>query len=149
MPAEKNPAVIYLGPACQEQADGREWCQDDVWEACECGHESVRYVLAEDFDRVTAENAALQQRLTTADERIDDMEAQLADLEQRRHAEQQACQAAERRVAELEQLLKDARQYHRAVLLTDPPKDAWSHHQMDERIDAALNPTAEAASHDE
>jgi len=106
---ENNPKVIYLGPFCQEQGllDGREWCQDDVWDACECGHESVRYNLGADFDRVTAErdaalgreaalreklstangclnewrrstlgrtlleNAALQQRLTAADERED------------------------------------------------------------------------------
>lgn|GEM_PF-6654806 len=72
-----EPKVIYLGPACQEQGQlrGREWCQDDVWDACECGHESVRYVLASDFDRVTAENAALQQRLNAADQRIDDLAA--------------------------------------------------------------------------
>ncbi|MBT9268053.1 hypothetical protein KKQ10_24565 [Pseudomonas sp. MG-9] len=66
--------VIYLGPACQEQgqSSGREWCQDDVWDACECGHESVRYVLASEFDRVTAERDALQQRLNAADQRIDE-----------------------------------------------------------------------------
>ena len=61
--------VIYLGPACQEQGkiDGREWCQEDVWDACECGHESVRYVLGSELDRVTAERDALQQRLNAAD----------------------------------------------------------------------------------
>ncbi len=66
--------VIYLGPACQEQgqSSGREWCQDDVWDACECGHESVRYVLGAEFDRVNAEREALQQRLNAADQRIDD-----------------------------------------------------------------------------
>ncbi|KIQ56457.1 hypothetical protein [Pseudomonas fluorescens] len=36
------------------------------------------YVLAEDFDRITAENTALQQRLTTADQRIDELEGKLA-----------------------------------------------------------------------
>jgi hypothetical protein len=67
--------VIYLGPACQEQSrsGGREWCQDDVWGACECGQESVRYVLASEFDRVTAERDALQQRLNEADQRIDEL----------------------------------------------------------------------------
>jgi len=70
-----DPKVIYLGPACQEQgqSSGREWCQHDVWDACECGHESVRYVLAE-FDQVTAERDALQQRLNAADQRIDELE---------------------------------------------------------------------------
>ncbi|KTB62654.1 hypothetical protein AO066_18385 [Pseudomonas fluorescens] len=95
-----DPNVIYLGPACQEQGqlDGREWCQDDVWDACECGHESVRYVLGADFDRVTAERDAaladaelwrgrcgakcyevdaLQQRLTAADERVGVLEGLL------------------------------------------------------------------------
>ena len=74
MSEENNPKVIYLGPFCQEQGllDGREWCQDDVWDACECGHESVRYNLGADFDRVTAERDALQQRLTAADERNDE-----------------------------------------------------------------------------
>ena len=69
--------VIYLGPACQEQGkiDGREWCQDDVWDACECGHESVRYVLGSELNRVTAERDALQQRLNAADQRIDDLAA--------------------------------------------------------------------------
>ena len=72
--------VIYLGPACQEQgqSSGREWCQDDVWDACECGHESVRYVLASELDRVTAEREALQQRLTATDERNDDLAEILA-----------------------------------------------------------------------
>ena len=64
--------VIYLGPACQEQGDGREWCQDDVWQPCECGHTSVKFVASTDLDRVTAERDALQQRLNAADQRIDD-----------------------------------------------------------------------------
>lgn len=116
MPAEKNPAVIYLGPACQEQADGREWCQDDVWEACECGHESVCYVLAEDFDRVTAENAALQLRLNAADQRGDDQASLIAEL-----------------IAGW-----DAAQFG------DPPT------RLAKAIKSArLNPTTEAASHDE
>ncbi|WP_460061004.1 hypothetical protein [Pseudomonas sp. S2_A05] len=64
--------VIYLGPACQEQGDGREWCQDDVWQPCECGHTSVKFVASTELDRVTAERDALQQRLNAADQRIDD-----------------------------------------------------------------------------
>lgn len=41
----EDPKVIYLGPACQKEGDGREWCEDDVWPQCECGCSSVRYVL--------------------------------------------------------------------------------------------------------
>lgn len=65
--------VIYLGPACQEQGDGREWCQDDVWQPCECGHTSVKFVASNELDRVTAERDALQQRLNAADQRIDEL----------------------------------------------------------------------------
>ena len=77
--------VIYLGPACQEQGkiDGREWCQDDVWDACECGHESVRYVLGSEFDRVTAERDGLHLSLTTADQTIDDLQAAIRRRNQR------------------------------------------------------------------
>lgn len=66
--------VIYLGPACQEQGDGREWCQDDVWQPCECGHTSVKFVASTELDRVTAERDALQQRLNAADQRIEEVE---------------------------------------------------------------------------
>lgn len=67
--------VIYLGPACQEQGDGREWCQDDVWQPCECGHTSVKFVASTELDRVTAERDALQQRLNAPDQRIDELES--------------------------------------------------------------------------
>lgn len=86
------------------------------------------YVYAADFDRVTAEREALQELLNQRDEA-------LHDLEQRRHAEQQACQAAERRVGDLELSLM------------------WVRSQLNDQvivrfIDIALNPTAEAASHE-
>ena len=67
--------VIYLGPACQEQGDGREWCQDDVWQPCECGHTSVKFVASTELDRVTSERDALQLRLNAADQRIDELTA--------------------------------------------------------------------------
>ncbi len=67
--------VIYLGPACQEQGDGREWCQDDVWQPCECGHTSVKFVASTELDRVTAERDGLQLSLNTADQTIDDLSA--------------------------------------------------------------------------
>lgn len=71
--------VIYLGPACQENGDGREWCQDEVWEQCDCGHRPVKFVAGTEFDRVTAERDGLQQRLNAADQRIDELETQLAE----------------------------------------------------------------------
>jgi len=40
-----------------------------------CEWPGGEWVRAADFDRVTAENQALQQRLTTADQRIDELEA--------------------------------------------------------------------------
>ncbi|MFL1547054.1 hypothetical protein [Pseudomonas sp. O39] len=36
------------------------------------------FVIEDDFDRVAAERDALQQRLTTADQQIDDLRAELA-----------------------------------------------------------------------
>lgn len=57
--------------------------------------EATVYVLAADFDRVTAERNALQ-------EMLNQLEEQNHSLEQRRYAEQQAREAAERRVEELE-----------------------------------------------
>lgn len=76
MPTENNPAVIYLGPACEaETGDGRTWAEDWPWPDCECGHQPVQYVLGETFNRVKAEREALQQRLTAADERADVLEA--------------------------------------------------------------------------
>ncbi|MCB2251826.1 hypothetical protein KTQ74_07970 [Pseudomonas chlororaphis] len=39
--------------------------------------DDAQYVGVADFDRVAAENVALQERLTTADERIDELEQQL------------------------------------------------------------------------
>lgn len=53
-------------------------------------------VRADEFDRLTAENQSLQQRLTTADQRIDELETQLADREQSRRAWFDQCQSVER-----------------------------------------------------
>ncbi|WP_411835673.1 hypothetical protein ACLBNB_20085 [Pseudomonas chlororaphis subsp. aurantiaca] len=78
MPTENNPAVIYLAPACNENSgDGRDWCADDVFETCECGSEPVRYVIASDFYRVTAERDALQADLAARDQRVDELEGLL------------------------------------------------------------------------
>lgn len=97
----------------------------------------ISLVLSADFDRVTAEREALQLMLN-------DLEEQITSLEQRRHAEQQACQAAGRRVEELaaenQQLRKLLGQ---ALAAVNPTK------RLAKNIRAALNPTAEAVSHDE
>lgn len=145
-----DPNVIYLGPPCQEQGqlDGREWCQDDVWDTCECGHESVRYNLGVDFDRVVAERDdaqaclelsigredALQALLTAADERADKNAALAVGLAAEKHA-------IGERANVLEGLLREARQHHGVMLMNDPPQDAWKFHRMNERIDAALKPS--------
>ena len=57
-----------------------------------------------DFDRIKAENEALQLLLNNRD----DLDDQLTSLEQRRYAEQQAREAAERRVEELAGLLRQS-----------------------------------------
>ncbi|CAI8756171.1 putative Phage protein [Pseudomonas chlororaphis] len=81
MPTENNPAVIYLAPACNENSgDGRDWCADDVFETCECGSEPVRYVIASDFYRVTAERDALQVDLSARDQRVDELEGLLREV---------------------------------------------------------------------
>lgn len=59
------------------------------------------FVLDEDFDRVTAERDALQERLNAADQRADDLETQLAATEQSRRAWFDSSQAAEKRIEEL------------------------------------------------
>ncbi|MCP2076382.1 UNVERIFIED_ORG: hypothetical protein J2Y77_005818 [Pseudomonas lini] len=111
-------------------------------------------VLAADFDRVQAENKALQELLNQRDEANHD-------LEQRRHAEQQACQAAERRAEELEAQLqhkdkgiefRDAligavRMSSKELLAAWVPSD-WEA-KRSALFTTALNPITEAASHDE
>lgn len=57
-----------------------------------------------------------------------------------RDALQQRLTAADARADVLEGLLREARHNHGVMLLSDPPRDAWKHHRMNERIDAALNP---------
>lgn len=45
--------TIWLQPWCAEcdknSGDGRQWCEDDIWEQCsECDERSVKYVIAVD-----------------------------------------------------------------------------------------------------
>ena len=47
--------------------------------------------------------------------------------------------AADERADVLEGLLREARQHHGVMLMSDPPQDAWKYHRMNERIDAVLN----------
>lgn len=76
-----EPKVIYLGPACEsDTGDGRTWAEDNPWPDCECGHRPVQYVLGETFNRIKAERDALQLRLNAADQRIDDLLAEIAKL---------------------------------------------------------------------
>lgn len=82
-----DPKVIYLGPACEADGDGRTWAEDDPWPTCECGHKPVRYVLAEDFDRVTAERDALQLRLTGTDQRLDELISAVRSINHAKHHE--------------------------------------------------------------
>ncbi|TWC18163.1 hypothetical protein FBY06_11588 [Pseudomonas sp. SJZ085] len=102
--------------------------------------------------RVIAERDALQQLLNQRDEAIHD-------LEQRRHAEQQACQAAEQRVEELrdrknsivalQAALAKAREWLGDGKYADGlHREHWTpeYAALIDCIDAALNPTAEAAS---
>lgn len=86
---------------------------------------NVKYISEVDYDLLKAENAS---------------------LEQRRHAEQQACQAAERQVGELEALLIEALKAWELIQYGDPPVELA---KVMARARAALNPTAEAESHDE
>ncbi|TWC17117.1 hypothetical protein FBY06_11835 [Pseudomonas sp. SJZ085] len=87
--------------------------------------------LANLLERTAAENQALQELLNQRDEAIHD-------LEQRRHAEQQACQAAERRIEDLLQICRGIQNDTRLWLMVSA--------ELSGRINAALNPTAEAAS---
>lgn len=36
-----GPLTIWLGPSCDPE---RTWCQDNVYERCECGKHPVQYV---------------------------------------------------------------------------------------------------------
>lgn len=112
------------------------------------------YVYAADFDRVTAEREALQLLLNNRD----DLDDQLTSLEQRRYAEQQAREAAERRVVELVELLRTHTD-HVATLCDvmfrfglgmdkEPEQKIYSALAQQQVVFAALNPTAEAESHE-
>ena len=44
-----EPKTIWLEPSCPDckTAEGRLWCEENVWDACaECGREAVQYLRA-------------------------------------------------------------------------------------------------------
>jgi hypothetical protein len=105
-------------------------------------------VLAADFDRLKGEREALQQLLNQRDEA-------LHSLEQRRYAEQQACQAAERDAERYRWLRsRNLETIHQGGVFagTTPENMVLNGVDLDAAVDAAieaaLNPTAEAASHE-
>lgn len=129
----------------------------------------LNVVLAADFDRVQAENLALQERLNTEDElantnayvmrenarlkeSLNQRDEANHDLKQRRYAEQQAREAAER-VAERYRWLRKTTPYRfkkmQDASVTDGGDVLYFHADrfdaaVDASIEAALNPTAVA-----
>lgn len=100
--------------------------------------DDAQYVGVADFDRVTAERDALQQRLNAADQKADDLEFSDSDRELSRRSWFEAAQAAEKLVeklraplAERNALLRDA---HEELISRDSP--------VGRRITAALSASA-------
>ncbi|WP_448693526.1 hypothetical protein [Pseudomonas rhizophila] len=93
----------------------------------------------EEFNVVKAEREALQLLLNNRD----DLDDQLTTLEQRRYAEQQAREAAERRAGELSAHNQLVRK-----LLGQAKANLKPGGRLAKAIEAALNPTAEAVSHE-
>jgi polyhydroxyalkanoate synthesis regulator phasin len=101
-----DPKHIYLGPACQKDGDGREWCEDDVWPECECGCSSVKYMLESDAQ---SQLAALREELAVANHEIESrISAEVGAIEALQETQQRLADA-ERRNAELE---KDAARWN-------------------------------------
>ncbi len=107
-----DPKIIYLGPACQKEGDGREWCEDDVWPQCECGCSSVRYMLESDAQ---SELSALREELARVKGISDNYYSLLVDANQ-------SLAAAEQRNTTLEATLKFYADGDH-LLLADP--DEW------------------------
>lgn len=83
------------------------------------------YVQASDFDRLTAECKALQERLNAADQSEDDLQFQLNDREGSRRDWFDAAQAAEKRVEVLEAKLADQKKRHTEDLQLSRRRFCW------------------------
>ena len=89
-----------------------------------------------------AREAALREELATLRESYEamrDRKNSIVDLQQR-------LTVADQRVDDLEGLLRDADSAHGNMLMSDPPQEAWKYHRISERIAAALKPAADAKS---
>jgi len=115
-------------------------------------HSTAEAVFADDFDRVSAENLALQQRLTAQDQRVDELEAEVARLNRVKFALKEL---AESHAGNL-----SVYRYHLSEALTMAEKVRDSSLGMQRKrlndlivylyqnSGATLNPTAEAVSHE-
>lgn len=72
-------------------------------------------------------------------EQVADIQLQLHNSLAREQALQQLLTVADERVDVLEGLLREARRKHSVMLLSNPPRDAWKHHRISERIDETLS----------
>lgn len=105
--------------------------------------------MQETIDRVTAERDAALGREVDLVERTSELRQQVCALAQNlKFAEegyqsfaeecdklQQRLTATDERAHVLLGLLREARQYHGVMLMSDPPQNAWKYHRMNERID--------------
>ena len=132
-----DPKVIYLGPACQKEGDGREWCEDDVWPECECGCPSVKYMLESDAQ---SQLAALREELANVRENS----TLLATLDD------QTIKTLGQRLADAERRNADcAAKLELAASMMDDDERGNRFAEVCQLAIAALNPNPEAASHEE
>lgn len=108
----EDPKVIYLGPACQKEGDGREWCEDDVWPQCECGCSSVRYVLESDAQ---SELAALREENKKVQKRYEDMTDRAVEFEAAAESAELGVSLGLQREAALREELDDANEDNRMM----------------------------------
>lgn len=115
IPPKYEDVVAKLDAALGREAALRE--ELESIKASVDGYDSPEHA-AQVADDMGHQCDALQQRLTVADQRVDDLEG----------------------------LLRDADSAHGNMLMSDPPQEAWKYHRISERIAAALKPAADAKS---
>jgi hypothetical protein len=50
---EQQHDVIWLSPCAHDFESGRTWCKDNIYSPCEeCGRLPVKYVIADEIDRL-------------------------------------------------------------------------------------------------